>query len=972
MRNKLSITKLLILNLTVFVITSLLFFVFLNLKQHSIIDYFNKIYEHPVTVSKNANEARLGVIDLIDIAEDAMHNENLNSITLVDINITETKIENNLNIVKEQYLGNKADSQNAYLQYLKLKQIIDESMLIAKTKNRQEAMIYFENQNPREIYRLFSFEINKILNFAQDKSKDFVKKAKDESNELTNTSNIVFLVLVFLNALLIFFVARKIQNSFNTLKEFMNSVDSKSYKNIHITNKELKEFFDLKITFNKMFHSIKLATQQIKEQNDELASKNNILNNQTRIIEDANAELDATNEELTATNNALISQARELEEANAELDATNEELAQTNEELAQTNSMLDSERKRYKVIMEFASDAIFIVDKNGKLVDFNKQTQKMLGYQPDELHQLTIFDWDTYLEKEKVFDLLQNGLKEPITFETKHKRKDGTIYDASITAVEIWFENEKYFYASVRDITKEKQIAEQIKDSEVTFKDIFNSVKHTVYIQDFDGTFLDVNDGVYEMYGYTKEEFIGKKPDFTAADGLNDMDMVIKCSIDAINGTPQKFEFWGKRKDGSFFPKEVTLVRGKYFGKDVLIATGTDISARKESEKQLKALIEEASQAEIRKNLALKAATIGIWERDFTTDKLTWDDTVCAIYEIEKHGDTALYNSTWTNAVDKADIERVAKELDFAIKNNSEFNTKFWITTKYGAQKYVHSIGINEYDENGKATRMVGINVDMTTQKHYEEHLQALVAEETQKRITQERLLQQQSKMALMGEMIGNIAHQWRQPLNQISALKDTLVEDYHFGDLTTERLDEYSNQTAAVLLYMSKTIDDFRNFFLPSKEKTIFNLCEIIDRAISIISASLNSHHIKLTSNPTRECANIYGYPNEFAQVIINIINNAKDAILSHNVENGEITVNSIIIENKAIITIEDNAGGIPANILDKIYEPYFTTKFASKGTGLGLYMSKIIIEDSMHGKIFAKNIENGAQFSIELNLRG
>lgn len=965
MLHKFSITKLLLLKFILFIVPFLLFFIFLNIKQQEIVEYFNKIYDHPVTVSKNANEARLGVIDLIDIAEDALHNENLNSITLVDINITETKIENNLNIVKEQYLGNPQDAKNIHAHYLKLKQTVDETMEIAKTKNKQEAAIYFEGQKPRETYRLFSYEITKILDFAQNKSKDFVKDAKEESNSLLRTSNIIFLALITTNALLIFIVGRVIQNSFGSIKELIDGTDLQNYKNLHITNKELKEFFDLKITFNKMLHSIKLAQQKIKEQNDELIVKNSALNNQTRIIEDANAELDATNEELTATNNALISQTRELEETNAELDATNEELAQTNE-------MLTNERKRYKMIMEFASDAIFIVDKYGKLVDFNLQTQKALGYTKEELHQLTVFNWDAHLSEEKIMELLQCNFKEPISFETKHKRKDGSIYDASITAVEIWLENEKYIYASARDITIEKKIAEQIKESEITFKDIFNSVKHSVYIQDFDGTFLDVNNSVYEMYGYTREEFIGKKPDFTSADDMNDMDMVLKCSMDAINGIPQKFDFWGKRKDGSIFPKEVTLVRGKYFGKDVLIATGTDISAQKEIEKHLKSLIDEASQAEIRKNLALKAATIGIWERDFITDKLTWDDTICAIYEIEKHGDTDLYNNTWAESVDKADIGRVANELEIAIKNNSEFNTKFWITTPSGRQKYIHAIGINEYDESGKAIRMVGINVDMTTQKHYEEHLQALVAEETKKRISQERLLQQQSKMALMGEMIGNIAHQWRQPLNQISALKDTLVEDYHFRDLTTERMEEYSNQTTSVLLYMSKTIDDFRNFFLPSKEKSVFNLCEIIDRAISIISASLSSHHIKLISNPTRECANIYGYPNEFAQVIINIINNAKDAILSNNIENGEIVVNSIIIENKAIITIEDNAGGIPQDILDKIYEPYFTTKFASKGTGLGLYMSKIIIEDSMQGKIHTKNLENGAQFSIELNLRG
>lgn len=238
---------------------------------------------------------------------------------------------------------------------------------------------------------------------------------------------------------------------------------------------------------------------------------------------------------------------------------------------------------------------------------------------------------------------------------------------------------------------------------------------------------------------------------------------------------------------------------------------------------------------------------------------------------------------------------------------------------------------------------------------------------------SKDQLLIQQSKLASMGEMIGAIAHQWRQPLNILAIRKDILVDNYYSNELDNQKIDEFDKKTDETIQYMSKTIDDFRDFFIASKSKILFNVVDNIISSKTIVSAQLKQHNISLTINENGNLdLLVYGYPNEFKQVIINLINNAKDAILNkpslNKSKEGFINIDITCDYKKVIINITDNGGGIKDDIINKIFEPYFTTKFESLGTGLGLYMSKTIIEKNMSGLLEVENIEDGAKFSIEL----
>ncbi len=229
----------------------------------------------------------------------------------------------------------------------------------------------------------------------------------------------------------------------------------------------------------------------------------------------------------------------------------------------------------------------------------------------------------------------------------------------------------------------------------------------------------------------------------------------------------------------------------------------------------------------------------------------------------------------------------------------------------------------------------------------------------------QENILIQKSKMAAMGEMIGNIAHQWRQPLSQISGLFLDIELAYDFKELDKKYLTKRIDEANDLLEYMSRTIDDFRNFFNPTSKKEEFQVYKAVENAVKIVSSTLKYHNIDIQISCDKKYK-INGYKNEYSQAIVNIVSNAKDVLIHRNIKNPKIKIYiKDSTQDKIVLCIEDNAGGIESNIINRIFEPYFTTK-REYGTGIGLYMTKLIIEEKMNGKINVKNTKDGAVFSI------
>ena len=230
-----------------------------------------------------------------------------------------------------------------------------------------------------------------------------------------------------------------------------------------------------------------------------------------------------------------------------------------------------------------------------------------------------------------------------------------------------------------------------------------------------------------------------------------------------------------------------------------------------------------------------------------------------------------------------------------------------------------------------------------------------------------DKMLFQQSKMASMGEMIGNIAHQWRQPLMELSTLSMQLQAKIELlGSISNEEVLEAVTKSNEITKYMSQTIDDFRNFFAKDKEEEQFKISDQISMAINMINASLKQNQIKLEIIVHKNSI-VTGFKNEYAQVLINILSNAKDALISRKIRNPKIIIRINQNETHSIVQIEDNAGGITTQPIEKIFEPFFTFE-KKNGTGIGLFMSKLIIENNMNGRLFVQNTQNGARFTISV----
>lgn len=239
----------------------------------------------------------------------------------------------------------------------------------------------------------------------------------------------------------------------------------------------------------------------------------------------------------------------------------------------------------------------------------------------------------------------------------------------------------------------------------------------------------------------------------------------------------------------------------------------------------------------------------------------------------------------------------------------------------------------------------------------------------------QEQLMMQQSKMVAMGQMVAAIAHQWRQPLTSVGFILQNIQTAYHQGKLDARYLNKSVEDAMTQVNTMSKTIDDLRIFLRPDSEKRSFDLLKAISETLSILNAQCLNNSILCRFNGTRrDSITVTGYPDEFKQVLINIISNGTYAILkkieqgSLDENKGEITIDVLRRADKVVVKIFNNGIPIPRTLMERMFEPLYTTKDKAKGVGVGLYMAKTIIESNMGGRIFARNIKDGVVFIIQL----
>lgn len=253
--------------------------------------------------------------------------------------------------------------------------------------------------------------------------------------------------------------------------------------------------------------------------------------------------------------------------------------------------------------------------------------------------------------------------------------------------------------------------------------------------------------------------------------------------------------------------------------------------------------------------------------------------------------------------------------------------------------------------------------------KLYTQTLEKQVKEAVVKEREQDKILIEQSKFASMGEMMEQIAHQWRQPLNNIGLINQDVYFKYKLNNLSDDDFDKLHAQIDTNIAYLSDTINNFRMYYQKNQDKETYTLDDAVATVIHITEATFKFYQIKIILH-TDKNAIVHNFKSDIFQVFLNILNNAKDALLENKIEDKTITITISSDTYNSYVHILDNAGGIPPEIINDVFKPYFSTKSKEKGTGIGLYMSKTIVEEKMQGKLTATNKKDGACFILQLPL--
>lgn len=353
---------------------------------------------------------------------------------------------------------------------------------------------------------------------------------------------------------------------------------------------------------------------------------------------------------------------------------------------------------------------------------------------------------------------------------------------------------------------------------------------------------------------------------------------------------------------------------------------------------------------------AINGTNDGLWDWNLETNEVYFSPRWKAMLG---YTDSELPNifTTWENNIHPDDVAQARHNVALCHRTAGLlYSNVTRMHHKDGHWVWILVRGQTIFAEEGKAIRMVGFHTDITKQKELEAEL-----------VEQEELMIAQSRHVAMGEMIGMIAHQWRQPITVIAMGANNMLADIALETVDIENFKHESQQILKQTEYLSKTIDDFRTFFRPNKEKDEIKVIDIFLEAKQIMGKSFEHHNIELVlSDHSSEM--ILTYSRELLQVVLNLLKNAKEALEAKKVQNAYIHVNIESFTDSIVITVCDNGGGIEETLIDRIFEPYFSTKDAKTGTGLGLHMSKTIVEKHLHGSIRASNSDKGACFTVTL----
>jgi len=625
--------------------------------------------------------------------------------------------------------------------------------------------------------------------------------------------------------------------------------------------------------------------------------------------------------------------------------------------------MVQKKTEELRTTLHSIGDAVIATDKSGRITIMNEVAEQLTGWAMKDAKARPLSDVFRIVNEETrepvedpVHRVLQEGMIVGLANHTVLIAKDGRKIAIADSGAPIKDENGDVIGVVLvfRDQTVRREMLRKLHESEEKYKKAFELIPDALVISSMDGRYLDINQGFARISGYAREEVIGRT---TAELGLwadaRDREKMVRDL--GKNGVVTGLEADFRGKDGTIMNGLLSAVLIEIKGQPFILSVARDITERKEVVHKLQEKERQTRELADALRHAHKIARLSHWKYYIEGDRLEWFEKSYNIFGI-RDDELAQTRQDFLKIIHPDDIEKVSNTFITALKTDGEYKATcrmFRVDTN--ARIYVEIRYRRFRGKDGKVEGITGTMQDVTEREE-------LFWEIQQK----EEMMLAQSRQAAMGEMISMIAHQWRQPLSVISMGVNNMLADIEFETVTQEELMRIAELVLTQTKYLSQTIDDFRNFFKPRKDKEMVFPGDIVHEALAFAGKSLENNAIAIEED-FRVDSPIDTYSRELLQVVITVIQNAKDALVENSVEHGVIRIETYEDGEHVYIKIGDNAGGIPEDIKHRIFEPYFSTK-AVTGTGLGLYMARTIVEKHLKGRIWAENTAQGACFFIEL----
>jgi len=633
----------------------------------------------------------------------------------------------------------------------------------------------------------------------------------------------------------------------------------------------------------------------------------------------------------------------------------------THQEITQAKraeaALKDSE-ENFRVFFETMDDMIFVATLEGGIRYANPAATLKLGYSPEDLatrHLLELHPLPLRMEATEIFGAMVRHERDscPLPLQTQ---------EGKLLPVEtrVWlghWNGEPCVYGISKDLSRQEAARQK-------FDRLFHSNPALMAVSSSaDQRFTEVNQAFLDTLGYRREEVIGR----TSTELGLFVDPEVQAGLAwrlSREGRIAGAELKIRQRDGriltGLFSGEVIDSQGEPSLLTVMLdTTGLRIAEteRLASETRMKAIVQNAP--------------IGIIRAGLDGNIQDVNPTLLRMlgYDLEELLGTPLFQFTHPDFAQRDLTLRQA----FMAGDSGELQTETCWIRKEGQAIWV-SLSVRPVrDDHGVPEFFFGMVEDISEWVRSEKaladlntHLNQRVAEEVEKNRRLDQVLIAQGRQAAMGEMIGHIAHQWRQPLGALGLVISNIRDAHRLGRLTTEFMEQSRNDSQRLIQKMSSTINDFMNFFRQNKEEARFSVLDQVHQSLALVDASFK--HNRIVVSVEGASFEVWGSANEFSQVLLNLLSNAKDAILDSRPEGGSVTIRLEQGGPEGVVRILDNGGGIPAGILDRIFDPYFSTK--ELGTGIGLYMSRTIVVRSLKGRIEARNIDGGAEISLHLPL--